>query len=177
MWSTHNFKLEAEPLIKRSAEFSPCRVYRYTLRREWDSSKPRMLCVLLNPSTADQYKDDPTNRKCLKWAMANGYGTLTFCNLFAFRSPYPDAMKVDLSPIGPNNSIVIQAEIRRHEIVVSGWGNDGEHMARDREVLEFHDAWWCFGINYATGCPRHPLYMRDDTKLIPFVPREAPPNE
>ena len=50
------------------ATFSSCGKYRYTLGRVWDADKPLLLFVMLNPSTADSYKNDPTVRRCIKWA-------------------------------------------------------------------------------------------------------------
>lgn len=44
---------------KRAAQFSACRRWRYTLRIVW--SEGRLIQFIgLNPSTADEFKDDPT---------------------------------------------------------------------------------------------------------------------
>lgn len=58
------------------ATFSKDRLYRYQLWRIWDESKPYMNVIGLNPSTADETKDDPTIRRCLGFAKAWGYGAL-----------------------------------------------------------------------------------------------------
>lgn len=158
---TFNFS----PQIIRTAIFSRCKKYRYILGRSWDADKPSLLCVLLNPSTADAYRDDPTNKKVMKWAIKNGFGVLTFCNLFAFRSPYPDVMKKAAEPIGPVNDRQIKLQIKLHDVVVAGWGNNGTHLDRDRTVLTFYSGWKCFKVNTAKGTPMHPLYMRDDSQL------------
>ena len=79
--------LFATEYIERSAVFSDCRTWRYTLERYWDKSKPFALFILLNPSTADEYKDDPTNRRGIRYANDWGYGGVGFCNLFAYRTP------------------------------------------------------------------------------------------
>jgi len=68
-------------------------IYRYTLSRTWDASLPKMLTILLNPSTADQNHADPTNARGEVRAREYGYGTNIFVNLFAFRSPSPKVMK------------------------------------------------------------------------------------
>ena len=96
--------------IHRSADFSLCRTWRYTLVRRWDDDLPSLLCVLLNPSTADEYQDDPTNTRCIRWCMRFGYGSLTFCNLFALRTPYPYVMMKHPEPIGTVNNLVIKTE-------------------------------------------------------------------
>lgn len=46
----------------KEATFSPCRVYRYALWRRWGSGQYAMF-IGLNPSTADEYSDDPTIRR------------------------------------------------------------------------------------------------------------------
>ena len=40
--------------------FSACERYRYVLARVWDSARPRIAFCGLNPSTADEHKNDPT---------------------------------------------------------------------------------------------------------------------
>lgn len=39
--------------VRASAELSPDGVYRYRLDRAWDDSLPRLVFLMLNPSTAD----------------------------------------------------------------------------------------------------------------------------
>ncbi len=158
--------------IQRSADFSPCRTWRYTLKRRWDDDLPSLLCVLLNPSTANEYRDDPANTRCIRWAIRFGYGSLTFCNLFAFRTPDPHEMMKADDPIGAMNNLVIRTEIAVHDVVVAGWGNHGTHLDRANDVLPMSDKWQCFGVNWKTGQPKHPLYMRGDTELAPYVYQE-----
>src|SRR6185295_13389216 len=77
---------------------SPDRKYRYVLFRCWDIEKTMVNFVALNPSTADESKDDPTLRRCMSFAKSFGYGGLYITNLFAFRAtrfvmykpPYPN---------------------------------------------------------------------------------------
>lgn len=61
--------------------------YRYLLWRTWDMTRPRLLWVLLNPSTADDQTDDPTLRRCIRFSRDWQYGGLEIVNLFAFRTP------------------------------------------------------------------------------------------
>jgi len=53
--------------LAAGATFDPSKVYRYHLWRDWTPppDAPRRLCwIMLNPSTADDWTDDPTIRRC-----------------------------------------------------------------------------------------------------------------
>lgn len=56
-------------MIDSGAIFSPCREYRYKLWRTWDASKLPLNVIGLNPSTADETKNDPTIRRCIQFAI------------------------------------------------------------------------------------------------------------
>lgn len=75
--------------IRRQAVFDPAGRYRYSLRRRWDAAGARVAFVLLNPSTADGRRDDPTIRRCIGFAREWGFGGLEVVNLFAHRSNPP----------------------------------------------------------------------------------------
>ena len=73
----------------KSAVFSPDRKYRYTLTREWNNVKPFILFIGLNPSTADETKDDPTIRREIGFSHLWGFGGMIKCNIFGFRTTDP----------------------------------------------------------------------------------------
>lgn len=56
------------------SEFSADKRSRYRLWRIWDPSKPCILFIMLNPSTANTEKDDPTIKIIKQHANAWGYG-------------------------------------------------------------------------------------------------------
>ncbi|KKN41349.1 hypothetical protein LCGC14_0724310 [marine sediment metagenome] len=154
--------------IERSAKFSECGIYRYTLERVWDPSKPRLLWVLLNPSTADAIQDDPTNRKGIKFSKLWGYGSCVFVNLFAFRSPHPKIMKACPGPFGPDNDRHLLEQAELADTIMIAWGNDGVHRGQDQKVLKLLGypgpvLLMCLGRNQ-NGTPKHPLYLKDDTR-------------
>lgn len=78
--------------MKKDAILSQDRKYRYVLSRIWDESKPMVVIIGLNPSTADEKDDDNTITKCINFAKQWGYGGLYMLNLFAFRATSPSDM-------------------------------------------------------------------------------------
>ena len=83
------------------------RVYRYLLTRRW-GTVPAMVWIMLNPSTADAFAEDPTIRRCLIFAHREGCGGLTVVNLFALRSTDPKALTRHPDPVGPANDTFIR---------------------------------------------------------------------
>lgn len=158
--------------IKRTADFSPCRTWRYTLIREWDVKKPRLLFILLNPSTADEKKDDPTNRRGIDFAIQWGFGAVVFVNLFAIRSPDPLVIPKVKDPVGPDNDLYIAREAYRTNLIVCAWGTHGRFNNRDQVVtghLAIHYELTCLGRNN-DGTPQHPLYMLRTTAPVNYEP-------
>ncbi len=160
--------------IRRSADFSPCRTWRYTLKRVWDYNLPPVLFVLLNPSTADEVQDDPTNRRGIGYAIKWKYGGVTFVNLFAYRTPQPKLLKQAREPVGPDNDkwILKEAEeARKGGKVILAWGVHGAFRERDLEVLELLDTagipMWCMGLTQA-GHPKHILYLPGDLEPVEY---------
>jgi hypothetical protein len=92
---------------------------------------------------------------------------LTVCNIFALRSTDPRALYDHTDPVGPENLEHIEREAVRHELLVAAWGNHGE--LRDQGITVMHllrvlaGAVHVLGLN-ATGQPKHPLYLRGDTR-------------
>lgn len=156
--------------ISMGAELSHDRVYRYTLWRIWDSNKPFVLFIGLNPSTADEYKDDQTIRRCLGFAKKWGYGGLYMANLFAFRATDPVEMKAHKAPVGPGNDEVLIRLSEQAGLVVCAWGAHGSHLSRNNDVYNLLNKYnlMCLDVT-KHGHPRHPLYIKSDTELKRYV--------
>lgn len=154
--------------MERSAHFSRCKRYRYALWRTWDARLPTMLFVGLNPSKADAIRDDPTIRRCIRFAQDRGYGRLVVANLFARRTPKPVVLRKKSKPIGRQNNHWLLRLAAESDVCVAAWGNNGKHLGRDVEVVALIKDLKCLGLTKA-GAPRHPLYVRADTKLRPLA--------
>src|SRR5437660_2624361 len=116
------------------AVFSRCRRWRYLLWRRWDAARPSANFLMLNPSTADEYRLDPSCTRARRYAERWGYGALIVTNLFGWRATDPDEMKAAREPVGRANDGAILSAARESRIVVCAWGNHGAHLARSFNV-------------------------------------------
>lgn len=157
-------------MIECGAKFSPCRKYRYTLWRVWDEEKPMIAFLALNPSAADEEKNDPTVQRCINYAKKWGYGGMYMLNIFAFRATDPKVMKAEEDPVGEENDKFILETIEKVDRLICAWGNHGQHMDRsdDIEILLHGLKLECLGVN-KSGEPKHPLYLKADLEPEPFV--------
>jgi len=157
--------------MKRLAWLSDCGTYRYALYRRWsegcnpDNYKV-LTFIMLNPSTADGYKDDPTVRKCIGFAMKLGFDAIWVLNLYALRSTDPKGLWKHGDPVGPDNDEHLRTMIEKGDTVIAAWGAHAK-PERVAEVVKLLPKMQCLG--YTKGRqPRHPLMLAYTTPLIPF---------
>lgn len=156
----------AEIAEQRAADLSLDGRYRYTLSRIWDASKPLVLFIGLNPSTADAVQDDPTIRRCRAFAKSWGYGGMLMANLFAFRATEPTEMMQAADPIGPENDAWLLKCAEKAALVVAAWGTKGKHLKRDHAVvrlLHTKTDLYCLKV-VGDHNPGHPLYLKAELK-------------
>jgi hypothetical protein len=153
--------------MKTDAILSDDRKYRYVLSRIWDETKPFVMIVGLNPSTADETENDPTIIRCIEFSKSWGYGGVFMLNLFAFRATKPIDMKNSIDPIGMENDSYIKKYEQLCDKVVCAWGNDGAYKERSRFVLSNLKEPYYIKLN-KSGEPAHPLYLKGDSIPIKF---------
>ena len=149
--------------ISRSAKISNDRQERFSLSRIWDLNKPKILYIMLNPSYADDEFDDPTIRRLIFFSKKFKYGGFYVANLFTQITPYPKFLNIE-SSIQKNNLKVINDLVLKSKTIVYAWGN---LVSEPKELMKLIERPLCFGIN-KNGTPKHPLYLRSDTKLQNF---------
>lgn len=126
--------------------------------------------VLLNPSIADEKIDDPTIKACIKFTKNLRYDGFYVTNLFAFRNKSPKILKESKNPIGDENDKYIKEYANKSKLVIVAWGNHGNYLNRNKEVIQILSKIkipYCFAVT-KTGNPKHPLYIKRETPLIPF---------
>ncbi|HYR35196.1 MAG TPA: DUF1643 domain-containing protein, partial [Burkholderiales bacterium] len=125
--------------------------------------------LMLNPSTADEFKLDPSCTRARRYAERWGYGSVLVTNIFAWRATDPDEMKAARDPVGRGNDRAIVRAARESAIVVCAWGNHGAHRGRSDSV---RDLLAKAGIAPRVlrmnggGEPAHPLYLPGDLRPI-----------
>lgn len=162
------------PRVTTSAFLSDCGKYRYSLTRIWDENKPRVLFIMLNPSTADAEKDDPTIRRCIGFAKDWGYGGLYVANLFALRATNPKDLLTAPFVVGVENEKWIRRMSALAHLVVCAWGN-GSIVDKLQKRLD-HTwkplSWVNKPLHYLElsndGTPKHPLYLPKHLKPIRY---------
>lgn len=161
--------------VDQQAIFSPCGTYRYLLRRDWDDGRC-IAWLMLNPSTADATKNDPTIRRCIEFSKRWGYARLIVVNLFALRSTDPRQLARNTDPVGPENDFYLKMAFEESREVVCAWGCQ-QHLTnpllkeRPRKatklIPKFHPA-VCLGFR-KDGSPRHPLMVPYSQERLPYT--------
>ena len=124
---------------------------------------------MLNPSTADGYKDDPTVKKCCDYAKAWEYGGIDIVNLYAFRATDPKQLATISDPIGPENESYLRQAIMENRITILAWGRHG--LERSRWFFEnvlMRYKFFYLKINQ-DGTPSHPLYLKKNLLATPWA--------
>lgn len=163
------------------ADFDSSGAYRYRLWRVWHDERPRLLWILLNPSTADGRTDDATVRRCIEFtrreqiADRERYGGLEIVNLFAFRTTKPQRLLQLPASVAigvDNDRRIAQAAADAKEIVVA-WGARGVLCDRDCEVLARlanHPTQPLLCLDtVSNGCPWHPLRQAMSVLFMPYA--------
>lgn len=160
--------------MKKGADFSKCGKYRYALWRIWDESKPNVMFVGLNPSTANTETDDPTIRRVIQIAKGWGFGGVFMVNCFPYVSTDPTQLVLEEGVHGDLNRHIIMLVAQRCERIVFAWGAFKVAQERGKILAERFPHAVALKIN-ADGSPKHPLYCRADT--VPVLYNQSEPAE
>jgi len=164
----------SKPQPVRTATISDDGLYRYRLGRTWNPYLPKMVWIMLNPSTADAEVDDPTIRRCMGFARREHCGGIEVINLYAFRATKPQGLTMQADPEGPGNcaawlEVLSGASAKTPGPVVAAWGASipkglPESRALDAIVPMVTPPWYTLGLTNG-GAPRHPLFVKSTSPL------------
>ncbi|HNG68590.1 MAG TPA: DUF1643 domain-containing protein [Saprospiraceae bacterium] len=154
--------------MEAGANFSDCRKLRYSLWRIWDQSKPLVMFIGLNPSTANETESDPTINSVVRIAKANGYGGAYMMNCFPFISTNPKGLEISFESTRRNDSELYEIMSKCKDAVFA-WGNFEvvRDHGRDIQLSRMFPNALCLARN-KNGTPKHPLYCKSDTILQPY---------
>ena len=150
--------------------------YRYILGTR--GQKP-LICIGINPSTAQPADLDNTLKSVQRIALGNGYDSFLMFNVYAQRATDPDAMeKVCNSLLHRENMEAFRYVLSLSDspAIWAAWGAVIEKRGYLKDCLrdmldigrKYGAQWYCAGAITKKGHPHHPLYLRKDEKLRPF---------
>lgn len=150
--------------------------YRYILGTR---GKNPLICIGINPSTAQPGDLDNTLKSVQRIAHGNGFDSFIMFNVYAQRATDPDAMEQDCNwALHKENLEAFRyvLSIGENPTVWAAWGTIIEKRAYLKECLkdmiaageEYGAKWVCAGKCSKKGHPHHPLYLRKDEMIRPF---------
>lgn len=159
-----------------TAYLSPCGLYRYRLTRTWGNPQyGHVVWVMLNPSTADSTKDDPTIRRCRNFSKAWGFAGLHVVNLYAYRTPHPKELRkawlANVDIVGPSAMGYLLDTAASGTLVMCAWGQLGPIKRRADDVLRELQRYNLkpHALAYTErGEPRHPLMLPNGLDPLPM---------
>ncbi|MBD3665721.1 DUF1643 domain-containing protein [Sulfitobacter aestuariivivens] len=160
-----------------TAVYSDCETYRYSLTREWAADGPRVMFVMLNPSTATEVQNDPTVERCERRARTLGFGAFCVTNVFAYRATDPRDMRRAPDPVGADNDQALRDGADWADHIIAAWGVHAAHQDRGAAVAQMLHrlATPVFHLGLTKhGHPRHPLYLPYHQQPVAWAPTDTP---
>ena len=150
--------------------------YRYILGTR---GKKPLICIGINPSTAEPGNLDNTLKSVQRIAHGNSFDSFIMFNVYAQRATRPDDMERQCNlHLHRENMEAFRYVLSLSEksAVWAAWGaiiekrNYLSACVRDMVAVgqEFGAQWYHAGAVSKKGHPHHPLYLRKDEPLKPF---------
>lgn len=162
-------------LMTRRVVFSGCGLYRYLLEHDFGGRGPVISLGMVNPSDADDKKNDHTMTKVDGFAIRLGASKVKVWNKYAFIDKDVTALRTASDPVGPENDAYISQAIRDADIHIVAWGPLSKLpkplRSRWRSVVAVLSTAGAKPMCWGTaldGHPRHPLMLAYATPLVPW---------
>jgi hypothetical protein len=122
---------------------------RYYLRITWDKTKSILIFLLLNPSKANNLKDDPTSGFLIEYAKLNGYGGIIIVNVISRIEPKSKNLIAQDSDCDLRNMRYVKRVLKFSNKIIVGWGEKGRlAVISILDILYEHkDKLYCFRQN------------------------------
>lgn len=139
---------ELQILFKKTLNYEPLEAKKYNLDKN-------ITFILLNPNIAGALITDRTVMNATNYAVEEGYGSITFLNLFPYKSLRPKKLVKNSEIYIKKNRFYIKKLCIEADLIIIGWGARGEYKKEKKEVFEILkeinkdnvDVLKCFEIN------------------------------
>ena len=153
--------------------------YRYILGTR---GKNPLICIGINPSTAEPDNLDNTLKSVQRIAAGNGFDSFIMFNVYAQRATRPDDMDKELNAALHRANMAAFRHILQNvgegvkPAVWAAWGTIIEKRGYLPDCVkemvsigeEYGARWLCAGKCSVKGHPHHPLYLRKDEQTRDF---------
>ena len=155
--------------------------YRYILATR---GQHPLICIGINPSTAEPDNLDNTLKSVQRIADGNGFDSFVMFNVYAQRATRPQDMDRECDARLHAQNMAAFEYVLRHAgqqpAVWAAWGSiiEMRPYLKDcvQDMIEIGRCcgakWYTAGARSKKGHPHHPLYLRKDSGLDPFDPAE-----
>lgn len=157
--------------MNSAAGISSCKQYRWWLYRDIGQKTKRdcglIIWVMMNPSTADHSKNDPTINRIMAYSREWGYTAILVLNIYAIRSTLQANIR---GRVGSRNdwwlsTIFSYAKIKKVPVICA-WGVKHKDRGDEVRLLAKRKGIKLLCLEHAANAePKHPLYLRKD--LVP----------
>ena len=151
--------------------------YRYILGTRGE--KP-LVCIGVNPSTAQPGALDNTLKSVDRIARFNGFDSFVMFNLYAQRATDPDDMEKELNAdLHAQNLAAFEYVLKGAKEPPAVWAAWGAVIEKRSYLFDcaldmyavgerYGAVWYSCGARSKAGHPHHPLYLKMDSPLEPF---------
>lgn len=164
-------------MLTSDAGISSCKRFRWWLYRDIIPTIQKdyglIVWVMMNPSTADHSKNDPTINRIMAYSRGWGYSGLLVLNIYAIRSTQQANIK---GQVGSRNdwwlSTIFEFARKKDVPIVCAWGV--KHKDRGDEVRSIAKRvgkkLLCLELS-TNAEPKHPLYLSKTLRPRPLKPK------
>lgn len=143
---------------------------RYFLSREFKKEGRNISFLMLNPSTADAGKLDPTVTRCMEYGKNWGFDRVCIVNIYPIIGSDPMIL-IKKKGDRELNRLFIEYSLKFSEKIICAWGSHREVNFEKENLSDIlfnnNKKLYSLGYNY-DGNPKHPLYLKSNLEPIKY---------